>query len=250
MKCKYCQGSGIFLRSDAYGLCKKCQAEIRAKAVEVRDKIKGDLISARFLEDPDRKVHHLRRALEGTKKLFQYERLGCPRQNPSPAALKAFLEEKLWESTGGQQPPEAGATDTRAGSRSPPDNPLTTDGPLISGTPSATGPSAPRGNGGDDSRFDGTRRVRRHPAMFGVWLDRDTPAVTEDVSSRGLCVRSELLLKPGTRVTVTLEALDLQVSGEGMVRWAHRKETDEDGSNHAIMGVEFLVPPPELQGYA
>jgi hypothetical protein len=69
------------------------QAEVQREAV------KRDLIAAKFLNEPGKKVSYLQHALDGTDKLLRYERLGCPQPNPSPKALKAFLEERLRDAT-------------------------------------------------------------------------------------------------------------------------------------------------------
>ena len=250
-KCSYCQRSSPFLRTNSHGLCKRCRADVRSKAAAKREEIKGDLISARFLKDSDKKVHHLRRALDGTQELFRYEKLGCPQLNPSPKALKTFLEGKLQEAAAVQKLSEGETNHTGQMSPAPADARAATGSqsrPLDSH--SDLGMHGPRAWEDGGAPGMGTRRARRHPAKFGVWMDRAIRALTEDISSHGLCVRSVALLKPGTRVGVTLEVPDGQVSGEGMVRWAQRSGAIEYSTSQAIMGVEFLAPPPELRRYA
>ena len=249
-KCNYCRHSGILLRTNSHGLCKSCQEEIRSKAEEQREKVKADLISARFLEDPNQKVLHLQRAWEGNNLLLRYEKLGCAWTNPSPRALKEFLEGKLREVEAARRSAQTDAQQFRAVAGTAVEEPTESRPlPRVSehfGEAVGQGLRDPDGGG---ARPPGTRRVRRHPAMFGVWMDRATPALTEDISSRGLCVRTPQLLKPGTRVGVTLEVPDGDVAGYGMVRWAHRIEDNEDGTSQAVIGLEFLAPPPELQRY-
>ncbi|HSH69644.1 MAG TPA: PilZ domain-containing protein, partial [Deferrisomatales bacterium] len=175
------------------------------------------------------------------------EKFGCAGTNPSPRALKSFLEGKLREAQAAQRGVQTDARPSRAvegvGVEEPSGSGSRTRVPERGGDALGRGPE----DGGAGQ--PGTRRVRRHPAMFGVWVDRTTPALTEDISSRGLCVRTPLLLKPGTRVGVTVEGPDGDVAGFGMVRWARRTEDAADGAGQAVIGFEFLAPPPELQRY-
>ncbi|MDF1552409.1 MAG: PilZ domain-containing protein [Deferrisomatales bacterium] len=179
--------------------------------------------------------------------MLRYEKFGCAGTNPSPRALKSFLEGKLWEARAAQRATLTDARPSRAAAGGEPEerSECGSRARVAEGCGDAVG----RGPEDGDARQPGTRRVRRHPAMFGVWVDRTTPALTEDISPRGLCVRTPLLLKPGTRVGVTVEVPDGDVAGFGMVRWARRTEDAADGTSQAVLGLEFLTPPPELERY-
>jgi hypothetical protein len=241
-----------FIHWAPHGLCRKCRAAICAEAEVERERVKNDLLSARILKDNDEKVQHLQSALDRTRKLFRYERLGCLQPNPSPKALKAFLEEKLREAAALRQAERARK------------NALTVpreveeefgEGNSLSAASGARDGYDSRdtvgngGNGNEDAALQGTRRGPRHSAMMRVLMDHTTPAMTEDISSRGLCVRTASLLKPGSRVGLMIKAPHGQVSGEGMVRWAQRKLEADGGSRQVVMGVEFLVPQPELEQF-
>lgn len=247
-RCIHCNRVSPFLSSDPQSLCRKCRLALCSEAEAERERVKADLLSARFLKDHGRRIEHLQRALDRTRRLFRYERLGCLQPNPSPKALKGFLVKKLREAESLLHA-EHDRMDSTAGLREGNGAPGQARPLLPAASPREHngGPSMAPVNGNAASA--GTRQGRRHSAMMQVLMDYTTPAMTEDISSKGLCVRTARIMKPGSRVGVMLKAPHGHVSGEGMVRWAHRKQDADDGSQQVVMGVEFLVPPPELQRF-
>jgi hypothetical protein len=221
---------------------------VRAEFETERARIKEALIFARCLKDPRDKVIHLRRAMNSVRTLASYERLGYARMQPSPKALAALMEEKLQEvSAELEQDTTAGSRARQTWARQALEE--VSGGSGRSGvSPDSDDRQEIRRAGRPELAEDrGTRRAKRQRVAFIVEVERGTPAMTEDLSPQGLCVRTPQLRRAGTRMHLTLHAREGPVTTEGIVRWARDLNPAGLGPAQALMGLEFSTPPPELK---
>lgn len=207
-RCKQCGRTGFLLRLGPQGRCNACDREIWGEIEGAREKVKQELVSVRCLKAPVDRLRHLDRAVESTKVLVRYERIGYGGVDPSPSSLLGALERRREELTA-----EAGGSPTGVA-------------------------------GGGLQRGD-RRRSRRRPAHLLARLDPGgVPAVVDDISREGLCLRSRGFRTPGSRVLLTLQGPAGSVLAQGIVRWARRAAPVSAGAGRAELGLEFLDVSP------
>lgn len=225
-QCKHCGQSGLLLRTNTQGICKSCDAQVRERVEEERERIREALIFARCLKSAQDRMLHLRRAMDSVRVLTRYEKLGYCEIRPSPTALGAMIDERLEEVRLEQVGAGGGALQAAAPE------------PAVGSVR-----AAPRAR-----PWERRREVRRR-AGFPVGVEPGgIRATAEDVSDRGVRVSSTRLRRPGQRMRLTLHTAAGPVPAEGVVRWAQRPQAAGVDAGRVAMGFEFYDLPEQAVG--
>lgn len=94
------------------------------------------------------------------------------------------------------------------------------------------------------------RRVDRKRLRLRVRMEPGAlTAITEDVSSTGLFLRSARVFQAGTPVELTIFLPDGSVEANGVIRWARRVPVQLVRDIRGGMGIELSHAPTELRTY-
>ena len=95
------------------------------------------------------------------------------------------------------------------------------------------------------------RRTKRfpfqHTVHFGPHRHPDITSYTTDFSDRGLCIKTDKVFQPGTKLYLTIEADDRNYRAEGVVAWEKRVTPKDVQLVKVDMGVKFTHVDPALE---
>ena len=236
-RCGYCGRAVWSTPGEGGRFCRDCDATLRSDATTRVARIRDCLATARAAGDLDAALPRLQEAMEHVGKLVTYDRLGVRPIIPDPSLLTAMVESHRKELA---RRPRNG---NNGRGRIPP-------GPALAPSPSAPGPAAR-----PDSASNGTRRGtssegntpgrdrRTEKRERSHLLARLEPGrvhvLVEDISPRGLLLRSPSTRLQGSRVRLTVETARGPVHLEGVVRWVRGSGGRHDETLSGGMGVEL-----------
>jgi hypothetical protein len=230
-RCGYC-GRAVWSTSGGEGrFCRECDETLRSDATTRVARIRECLATARGAGDLDAALPRLQEAMEHVGKLVKYDRLGVRPIIPDPSLLTAMVESHREELA---RRPRNG---NNGGSRHPPQGVFEPSSPTSRHPPRPETVAAGR-RGGD------RRTEKRERSQFLARLDPGAVHVlVEDISPRGLLLRSPSTRLQGSRVRLTVQTNRGPVHLEGVVRWVRGSGGRHDETLSGGMGIELTGAP-------
>ena len=233
-RCGYC-GRAVWSTPGGEGrFCRECDETLRSDATTRVARIRACLATARGAGDLDAALPRLQEAMEHVGKLVTYDRLGVRPIIPDPSLLTAMLESHRGELA---RRPRNGNN----GRGRPPPGAAFEPSPPTSRLPPRPETAAAGRRGGD------RRAEKRERSQF---LARFAPGavhvLVEDISPKGLLLRSPSTHLQGSRVRLTVRTNRGPVHLEGVVRWVRGSGGHQDETLSGGMGVELTGAPAPL----
>ncbi len=260
-RCRFCGNEGWMVWTTREGLCKPCNASVRAEIATRTESVKDALVYIRCTKDPGSLLPLCDEAIEHARELVSFEKRGITDIRPVPSSLLAMLQAKRDEVVA-----ELRAADDARARRTA--APAEKPGPLqLPGTPppaAAESPASPAPDawwawnleegGADPAAEDeatapgaGKRPLRERLHCLVLLDPGGIRATLENISLGGLFLSTPRVRPPGSRVRVILNTPAGPLQAEGVVRWA--RGNVEASPDPLGMGIEFTSSPPDLKAY-
>ncbi|MCK5236232.1 MAG: PilZ domain-containing protein, partial [Deltaproteobacteria bacterium] len=79
---------------------------------------------------------------------------------------------------------------------------------------------------------------------YGTTLRLDKIAISADISETGLCIKTNDIYEPGTKLFIKIQAGDLKFEAEGEVMWSRQVPKGLDRVVKNGIGVRFITIDP------
>jgi len=276
-RCRFCEKSGLAMRTNKQGVCKPCAAAIQQDVERKLAEVKEALVYIRCSKDPNVQGSFCDAAMETVAKLAAYENRRLAEIRPSPAAMLAMLRSKreeaasspaeqadvsrpapsataylsatsepARETTAGVDTAPRGAPEL-AGDADAKDRVTARRGEQVwwAWEPSASQQAAT--NGEAHGASGNARGNDRLPVDCLALLDPGAIRGTlQNISPGGLFLQTDTLHPPGRPVRLIISTAHGPAKAQGVVRWVRMDTLSGEASG---MGIEFTKVTQELRAF-